>query len=86
MTNTRAEVAKLVDIQPTPTMNALRHTYASLLIDGGTPPHVVAKLMGHADVQMTCNVYYSATPVARAAAAEALGGMFRRKNSYRSGA
>lgn len=86
VTNTRAEVAKLVDIQPTPTMNALRHTYASLLIDGGTPPHVVAKLMGHADVQMTCNVYYSATPVARAAAAEALGGMFRRKNSYRSGA
>lgn len=73
VTTTRAKVAALVDLEPVPTMNALRHTYASLLVDGGLPPHIVAKLLGHADVRLTVNTYYHATPIARQAAVDALG-------------
>lgn len=82
---TRVAVAALVGIEPAPTMNALRHTYASLLVDGGVPPHVVAKLLGHADVRLTVNVYYDATPVAREAAALALGGILSRREFGRGG-
>lgn len=78
VTRTRAEVAALVDIEPVPTMNALRHTYASILVDGGLPPHVVAKLMGHADVGLTVSTYYHTGPIGRQAAVDALGGAFKR--------
>jgi integrase len=35
----------------------LRHPYASLLIEGGESPVVVARRLGHANPSMTLNVY-----------------------------
>ncbi|MEU6379468.1 site-specific integrase [Streptomyces sp. NPDC046909] len=35
----------------------LRHTYASLLIDGGESPKVIQKRMGHSSIKITMDVY-----------------------------
>lgn len=54
------------------TANILRHTYASVLVDAGLQPAQLKEFMGHAHVSITLDVYYSATPVAKRAAADAL--------------
>ena len=38
-------------------LHDLRHSHASLLIDMGFQPIVVAKRLGHASVRTTMNVY-----------------------------
>lgn len=53
-------------------MIGLRHTYASVMVDSGVPPHVVAELLGHADVRLTVNTYYNMTPPAQREAVAAL--------------
>jgi len=35
----------------------LRHTFASLLLQGGTKPKVISKALGHASVAFTMDVY-----------------------------
>lgn len=39
------------------TIHALRHFYASMLIDRGAPPKEVQIMLGHADIQTTMNIY-----------------------------
>lgn len=38
-------------------IHSLRHTYASMMIAGGTPLVVVSRRMGHAQVSTTANIY-----------------------------
>ena len=35
----------------------LRHTHATALLLNGTPPHVVMRRLGHADIQTTLSLY-----------------------------
>ncbi len=42
---------------PAVTWNDLRRTFASLLVQAGVPPHIVAKLLGHTTTTMTDRVY-----------------------------
>lgn len=43
------------------TPHGLRHTHCSLLLEAGVPIEVVAKRMGHANVQTTLNIYAHVT-------------------------
>jgi integrase len=35
----------------------LRHTCVTLLLDLGTPPHIVREIVGHSDIEVTMTVY-----------------------------
>jgi integrase len=35
----------------------LRHTCVTLLLDLGTPPHVVREIVGHSDIEVTMTIY-----------------------------
>jgi integrase len=37
--------------------HAIRDTYVSLLLDLGVPPHVVRKIAGHSDIEVTMTIY-----------------------------
>jgi integrase len=39
------------------TPHDLRHTMVTLLLEWGTPPHIVQALARHAGIEMTMNVY-----------------------------
>ncbi len=49
---------------PRVTMNDLRRTFGSLLVQAGVPPHLVGKLMGHTTSAMVEKVYGRQTPAA----------------------
>lgn len=66
------EVSEDAGIDPAVTFTGLRHTFASTMVDAGVPAHVVAKLLGHADVRMTINTYYDTTPSSQEAAMKGL--------------
>ncbi|HEY2221902.1 tyrosine-type recombinase/integrase [Actinomycetospora sp.] len=38
-------------------LHDLRHTVVSLLLDLGTPPHVVQAIARHADIDVTMTIY-----------------------------
>jgi integrase len=54
------------------TFHGLRHTCATLLLQGGEPVHVVAQRLGHADVKETLNTYAHVLPDAQQGAADRL--------------
>ena len=35
----------------------LRHNCVTLLLDLGTPPHVVREIVGHSDIEVTMTIY-----------------------------
>lgn len=55
------------------TFHALRHTAATLLLEGGLPVGVIAQVLGHSNVSTTQAVYLHTTDVMRFRAADALG-------------
>jgi integrase len=54
-------------------LHECRHTAATLMLTNGLPIEVVAKVLGHADIRMTANVYAHLLPRHLAPAAEAMG-------------
>jgi integrase len=54
------------------TFHGLRHTCATLLLQGGEPVHVVAQRLGHANVKETLDTYAHVLPDAQQGAADRL--------------
>jgi len=52
--------------------HALRHTYATTLLEQGEHPLVVSTNLGHSDIQVTLNTYSHVTPALQRRAAEAM--------------
>ena len=50
----------------------LRHTAATLLLEAGAHPYVVAKRLGHADAGLTLRVYARATKTMQGEATAAM--------------
>jgi len=53
-------------------LHTFRHTFASLLLSAGESPKVVADLLGHASIRITCDVYGHLMPRSLQAAIERL--------------
>ncbi|MEE1273446.1 MAG: site-specific integrase [Olegusella sp.] len=79
------ELAKLIGIKGTtgtvPTLHHLRHTYATRAITEGVDVRTVSSVLGHANVAMTLNVYASADPAAKRAAAQVMSDAYAKKPS-----
>ena len=52
--------------------HALRHTYATRLLEANVHPKVVQELLGHTDITLTLNTYSHVMPEIKKAAAKAL--------------
>lgn len=68
-------LCKKADI-PYKNFHALRHTYATRLIENGTDIKTVSKLLGHTDIQTTLNIYVHSTDESKKSAVEILGNQF----------
>ena len=55
------------------TFHDLRHTFASMMIAGGTDVRTVASYLGHSNVAMTLNTYAEVDPDAKLAAVDKIG-------------
>lgn len=55
----------------------LRHTCATLLLSGNTPPKVVQEVLGHADIALTLNTYSHVMPDMQERAGEAMDAALR---------
>lgn len=42
-------------------LHSLRHTFATRCAEAGMPPKVLQEIMGHTDIRITMNIYFSAT-------------------------
>jgi integrase len=62
------------------TPHGMRHTCATLLLLAGEAVHVVAKRLGHSDVQITWGTYAHALPDVQKAAARTIGGLLYGRN------
>jgi integrase len=58
--------------------HGLRHTCATLLLQAGTPIHVVSERLGHSKVSMTMEVYAHVLPGMQADAAATIGAILHR--------
>lgn len=47
---------------PSITLQGLRHTHATLLLQAGTNPKIVQERLGHSDISTTLNIYTHVTP------------------------
>lgn len=54
----------------------LRHTYATMALGAGVPPHVVSKVIGHSRVSTTLDLYATALPSQTAEAAAVMQRLF----------
>ena len=83
---TRRRLSKLAKLDVVPTFHAFRHTYASILVEGGVPAGIVAALLGHESVDLTIKVYYDVGEVGRQSAASAVAkAMRQRRRNQRRG-
>ncbi|MCH3968617.1 MAG: tyrosine-type recombinase/integrase [Atopobiaceae bacterium] len=62
-----------------PTFHDLRHTFATAAIAEGVDVKTVSSILGHTNAAMTLNVYASADPTAKRAAAETIGEVMGRR-------
>jgi integrase len=53
-------------------VHALRHTYATRMLEAGVPPKVVQELLGHSTIAQTMDTYMHVMPELKHAAADAL--------------
>jgi integrase len=58
-------------------MHALRHFYASVLLDGGESIKAVSEYLGHSDPGLTLKVYAHLMPSSRARASKAIADVFK---------
>lgn len=61
--------------------HALRHTYATRLLEANEHPKVVQEILGHSDITLTLNTYSHVMPEIKMAAAQKLNHLFENKNS-----
>ena len=59
--------------------HGLRHTCATLLLQAGTPVHVVSERLGHSKIQMTLEIYAHVLPDMQREAAETIGAILSGK-------
>lgn len=59
--------------------HGLRHTCATLLLQAGTPIHVVSERLGHSKVSMTMEVYAHVLPDMQQEAVDLFGALLREK-------
>jgi integrase len=52
--------------------HALRHTFATLSLSGGTPLEVISTVLGHASYAVTSDIYAQVHPAAKSTASEAV--------------
>ena len=57
--------------------HALRHTFATRMLERGVHPKVVQEMLGHSDITLTLNTYSHVMPEIKQAAARAIDGMFK---------
>lgn len=57
-------------------LHALRHTYATRLLEANEHPKVVQELLGHSDISMTLNTYSHVMPELKKAAADKINFLF----------
>lgn len=61
--------------------HALRHTYATRLLEANEHPKVVQEILGHSDITLTLNTYSHVLPDIKMAAAQKLNHLFEKKSS-----
>jgi integrase len=59
--------------------HALRHTYATRLLEANEHPKTVQELLGHADISLTLNTYSHVMPELKRAAAQKIDFLFQNK-------
>ena len=79
--------ARLVSELPLPRirLHDLRHTHATLLIQAGIAPKVVAERLGHAEVATTLDIYSHVLPAMDAEAVAAIGAVLNREAEDKDG-
>jgi integrase len=53
------------------TLHGLRHSHATILLEHGENPKVVAERLGHTSITVTMDIYSHVTPTLQRAAVEA---------------
>ncbi len=62
-------------------LHALRHTYATRLLETSVHPKVVQELLGHTDISLTLNTYSHVMPEIKQAAARSLDAILNLRNN-----
>ncbi len=74
------QLAARADI-PHVNLHALRHTYATRLLETSVHPKVVQELLGHTDISLTLNTYSHVMPEIKQAAARSLDAVLNLRNN-----